>query len=155
MKLKVFAAALTGMLAALCLQLPASAAPAWEEVFASGNHSDKTTGGVCQSSGGLEAFGCFESDGDWFVINDAAVDGYSAAIVWWNYSQNDPNELYRRGVCVEKRGEGYFGGCNQNFHEGTVVEIRVCRYSAGASGAVPDKVYNCNLAVGLRKMTTA
>ncbi len=79
-------------------------------------------------------------NGDTFHVRDKAADGHSAAIVWQNFVDG---ALYRRGACVEKRGNGAEGSCNMNFIEGSQMQIRACTYESGQSGTVADKIVNC------------
>lgn len=137
----MLASVMAGLAVAVTVgQLPATAAPAWVETIASGTWYNQITDD-CQALRGA-ASGCFKSDGDHISVADLAADGHSAAIVWQNFVDG---ALYRRGACVEKRGENHVGSCNMNFKEGSEIQFKACTYESGRSGTVADKIVTCGL----------
>jgi hypothetical protein len=137
----MLASVMAGLAVAVTVgQLPATAAPAWVETIASGNWYNEITDD-CQALTGA-ASGCIKADGDHISVADLAADGHSAAIVWQNFVDG---ALYRRGACVEKRGQNVVGSCNMNFIEGSEFQFKACTYESGASGTVADKIVRCGL----------
>ncbi|MFI9255235.1 hypothetical protein [Streptomyces sp. NPDC053069] len=72
----------------------------------------------CASKGDNIYVGCYDPEGDWFLIQDEKADGYSAVVTWevgdrWG-------DIFNADGAAAKR---YM---NKNFPEGATVRFRIC-----------------------------
>jgi hypothetical protein len=69
---------------------------------------------------------CWEAHGDriW-VGNVDNAKGAPAVVYWTNYYPNDTT-VYRNGKCVAKTPNGWWGVCNKDMHENSLVGFKVC-----------------------------
>ena len=67
---------------------------------------------------------CFQPDGEWLYVRDAAADGRSAYGLVWG----------RDRVCRNPHGEGTWARCNYSFREGNSVKFK--GYTRDNEGAI-------------------
>src|ERR1700754_3297371 len=69
---------------------------------------------------------CWEAYGDRIWVGNVDNAETSTATVYWtNYYPNDTT-IYRNGQCVAATPNGWWGVCNKDMHENSLVGFRVC-----------------------------
>ncbi|NUT18839.1 MAG: hypothetical protein HOV77_06615 [Hamadaea sp.] len=71
---------------------------------------------------------CFRKDGDIWFVKDMESDGYPSVVYWQNHYNG---EFYRQGICINKLTAGHWGTCNKDYHEGSLLSFKACRYIDG------------------------
>ncbi|MEV4621091.1 hypothetical protein AB0J74_20575 [Asanoa sp. NPDC049573] len=127
MRLTAIAVAVVGSLA---LGAAPAAAVAWEDDDAVLSTSGGPPGSLPCVTDLAEpwefAKACWEAYGDkiWVGNVDNAT-GSTAVVYWTNYYPKDTT-VYRNGQCVAATPNGWWGVCNKDMHENSLVAFKVC-----------------------------
>lgn len=130
--------AATSLFASMVLVTPAANAVAPLEVNYAVDFSGWVTCYGAVTTGGLQNYGsgCYQAEGDKVIVTDLEADGQRVAVHW------HLRDGSRRGLCVNKDGNGERRWCNKDFPESQDIQLRVGRCDGDLSDCEDIGDYN-------------